>query len=111
MANDTILYQEIKQNFSINSGTSWDDDDDEKEHPTSLTSMLCSANDQPVTSVNNMKIFDDVKLNKSYDEWLELNVELRIFECKYKECIRKLDEVELLKTNYRIKYDKYKKKS
>ncbi|CAF4055772.1 unnamed protein product, partial [Rotaria magnacalcarata] len=38
--------------------------------------MLCSANDQPVTSVNNMKIFDDVKLNKSYDEWLELNVEL-----------------------------------
>ena len=45
-----------------------------------------------------------------YDDWIELDNELRSFEPKHKAYVSKLDEVESLKGKHRIEFDKYKKK-
>ncbi len=59
---------------------------------------------------NKIETFDDKELNKLYDNWLELDAEMRIFEPKRKEYVSKLDQVESLKTKYRNEFNKYNKR-
>ncbi len=61
-------------------------------------------------SSSTIETFEDKALNKLYDDWFALDAELRVFEPKHKEYVVKLDDVESLKTKYRLEYDKYKKK-
>ncbi|CAF1129042.1 unnamed protein product [Rotaria sp. Silwood1] len=106
MTNDTIFNNETEENRRINIGFSGDDDED---RPISLTSK-CSIDDQPMTVINKIEALDNKKFNLLYDNWLEFDAELRSFELKHKEYVRKLDEVELLKTKYKNEYDKHKKR-
>ncbi len=93
-----------KSHFDIvNSG------DDDEEQAISLSSSS-SMDEQQTISINKVQTFDDQKLNKLYDNWLELDGELRAFEIKHKVYVTKLDEVESLKTQYRNEFDKYQKK-
>ncbi|CAF2931046.1 unnamed protein product [Rotaria sp. Silwood2] len=103
MTDDIIFNHETEQNRRISVEFVEDDDED---HSISLTSK-CSIDDQPMDKVGGL---DDKKLNSLYDNWLELDAELRTFELKHKEYVRKLDEVELLKTKYKNEFDKYKKR-
>lgn len=65
---------------------------------------------EPANSNHKIKIFDDEKLNKLHDHWLQLDEEIRGFETKHKVYVKQLDEVEALKTQYRMEFDRYKKK-
>lgn len=107
MANDTSPINETQRNFDVDGELSGDDEEDA---PTLLTTPAYSDDDRPNIEINSMEAFDDESLNKLYDNWLELDAQLRVFEPKHKEYVRKLDEVELLKTKYRTEFDKYKKK-
>ncbi|CAF1081180.1 unnamed protein product [Rotaria sordida] len=106
MANQTIFNHENEENSRVQvlfSGA------DEEDHSISLTSK-CSTDDEPMENLNEVENFDDKKLNLLYDNWLALDAELRTFEAKHKDYVRKLDEVELLKTKYKDEFDKYKKR-
>lgn len=50
------------------------------------------------------------KFNQFYDHWLQFNDEIRIFESKHKIYVKQLDEVEALKSQYRIEFNRYKKR-
>jgi hypothetical protein len=99
MTSDTVFNHEDEENRRLTTRhfdvvhSEEDDDDDHSPSPT-----------------NSIETFDDQSLNKLYNDWLELDAELRIFEPKHKEYVGKLDEVESLKTKYRLEFDKYKKK-
>jgi hypothetical protein len=84
--------------------------DDDEEQLISLSSNSSIDDQQQIILINKNEIFNDKKLNTLYDNWLELDAELRLFETKHKIYVRKLDEVESLKTQYRNQFDKYKKK-
>jgi hypothetical protein len=71
---------------------------------------LVNSGDDDEQPVKKVEIFDDKKLNKLYDDWLQFDEELRSFEMKHKIYVTKLDEVESLKTEYRNEFNKYKKK-
>jgi len=106
MTSDGIFNNESKSNNHFDIVNSVDDDE---EQLTSLSSTS-SNEDQQIILINKVETFDDKKLNKLYNNWLELDAELRSFETKHKVYVRKLDEVESLKTQYRNEFDKYKKK-
>jgi uncharacterized coiled-coil DUF342 family protein len=83
--------------------------EDEENNLVSLSSS--SSIDDPQRILRNkIETFHDEKLNKLYDNWLELDAEIRAFEPKHKEYVSKLDEVESLKTKYRNEFNKYNKK-
>jgi hypothetical protein len=105
MTSDTIFNNETKENrhFDLINST-----DDEEQQPTSLSSSS-SIDEQQILLINNVEIFDDKKLNKLYDNWIELDAKLRSFEIKHKVYVTKLDEVETLKTQYTYEFNKYKK--
>lgn len=107
MANNTSPINETERNFDVDGELSGDDEEDA---PTLLITPAYSDDDRPNIEINSMEAFDDESLNKLYDNWLELDAQLRVFEPKHKEYVRKLDEVELLKTKHRTEFDKYKKK-
>jgi hypothetical protein len=94
----------VTSRFNMTNG-----DDDEDEQPITL-SPSSSVDDRPVKARQSMNSFDDERLNKLYDDWLALDAELRVFEPKHKEYVRKLDDVESLKAKYKTEFDKYKKK-
>ncbi|CAF1301373.1 unnamed protein product [Didymodactylos carnosus] len=52
----------------------------------------------------------DKDFNKLYDDWIQLDNQLKIFEPQHKEYVQKLDEVEELKMKYRTEFDRYMKK-
>jgi len=83
---------------------------DDEEQLISLSSNSSIDDQQEIILINKVEIFNDKKLNTLYDNCLELDAELRLFETKHKIYVRKLDEVESLKTQYRNQFDKYKKK-
>lgn len=72
--------------------------------------QLTNEIDSSPISTKSIDTIDDQSLNKLNDDWLALDAELRLFEPKHKEYVSKLDEVESLKTKYRLEFDKYKKK-
>ena len=93
--------------------------DDQNRHPTTrhfdvVHSEEDEEDHQITTDEDNntppIETFDDQSLNKLYNDWLELDGELRLFEPKHKEYVAKLDDVESLKTKYRSEFDKYEKK-
>jgi hypothetical protein len=79
-------------------------EEDDEDHQRTSDEDLSPPTKNPIET------FDDESLNKLYDDWLALDAELRLFETKHKEYVGKLDEVESLKTKYRLEFDKYKKK-
>jgi predicted nucleic acid-binding Zn-ribbon protein len=83
--------------------------DNEEDNLISL-SPSSSIDDQQIILRNKIETFDDKELNKLYDNWLELDAEMRIFEPKHKEYVTKLDQVESLKTKYRNEFNKYNKR-
>jgi hypothetical protein len=83
------------------------EEDDEEQ---SSVSPSYSTDDCPSTPINAVETFDDEKMNKLYDDWFAFDADLRTFEPKHKEYVRKLDEVESLKSKYKNEFDKYKKK-
>jgi hypothetical protein len=105
MTNNIIFNNENKQDHHFDIVNSTEDDE---EQPTSLSSSS-SIDDSQNISIDKIEIFDDKKLNKLYDNWLELDGELRAFETQHKIYVRKLDEVESLKTQYRDQFNKYQK--
>ena len=80
-----------------------EEDEQEEEEENRITSD--EDNSPPIVDT-----FEDKSLNKLYDDWFALDVELRTFEPKHKEYVSRLDDVESLKTKYRTEFDKYKKK-
>ena len=85
------------------------EEDDEDEQPISLSPTSSIPADPSVSSPIDDQ-FDDSEVKKLYDDWIDLDTELRSFEPKHKEYVRKLDEVESLKTKYKNEFIKYKKK-
>ncbi|CAF1433983.1 unnamed protein product [Adineta steineri] len=90
-------------------------DEDDEENQTRLLSSDSTDNpllssSSPPTTTTNVDTFDDKELNQLYDDWLEFDTQLRVIEPKHKEYVRRLDDVESLKTKYRLEFDKYKKK-
>lgn len=87
------------------------DDDDDDELRLSL-SVPDSTDQQSIPSTNktHREKFDDDELNKLYDDWFSLDADLRAFEPKHKDYVRKLDEVESLKSKYKSEFLKYQKK-
>lgn len=110
MTSDTLFINENKINRHFDLVNSGDDDDDDEQPILVLSPTTKSIDDEKVTLNNQIKTFDDKKLNKLYNNWLELDAELCSFETKHKIYVTKLDEVESLKTEYRNEFDKYKKK-
>jgi hypothetical protein len=102
MTSDTE-FNEHKRHFDIMNS------DDDGDHKMSLSSSS-SMEEQRTPLINKVEAFNDKKLNKLYDNWIELDAELRAFEPKHKEYVRKLDEVESMKTKYRKEFDNYKKR-
>jgi hypothetical protein len=99
--------------------TSFNNEDEINRRPTTRHFDVVHSEDdedQPITSDDDnnssstIETFEDKTLNKLFDDWFALDAELRVFEPKHKEYVVKLDEVESLKTKYRLEYDKYKKK-
>ncbi|CAF4433103.1 unnamed protein product [Rotaria sp. Silwood2] len=85
--------------------------EDDEDHPIMLLPSCSIDNRQsPLTITTKVETLDDKSFSKLIDDSLELDAELRLFEPKHKEYVGKLDEVESLKTKYRMEYDKYKKK-
>ncbi|CAF1112517.1 unnamed protein product [Rotaria sordida] len=84
--------------------------EDDEDHPMMLSSSNSIDDQQSSSTKTNVETLDDKSFSKLYDDWLELDAELRLFEPKHKEYVGKLDEVESLKAKYRMEYDKYKKK-
>lgn len=87
-------------------------EDDLSEHcrTTRHFDVVQSEEDDEENSPPLMETFEDKSLNKLYDDWLALDADLRVFEPKHKEYVRRLDDVESLKTKYRAEFDKYQKK-
>ncbi|CAF1503119.1 unnamed protein product [Didymodactylos carnosus] len=52
----------------------------------------------------------DKDFNTLYDNWIQLDNQLKVFEPQHKEYVQKLDEVEELKMKYRLDFDRYMKK-
>lgn len=95
-----------KHHFEIsNSG-----DEDEEQQPSVQTPWKNSIDNRQRIPLTKMKTFDDEKLNQLYEHWLTLDEEIRTFEMKHKIYVKQLDEVESLKIQYRIEFDRYKKK-
>ena len=88
-------------------GNSGDEDEEQQQQSKSSPSVEDS---QSTNSNHKMKRFDDEKLTKLNDHWLQLDEEIRGFETKHKVYVKQLDEVEALKTQYRMEFDRYKKK-
>lgn len=112
MTSDTVFNNEDEKNRHLPTrhfDVVQSEEEDDEEHQIRL-SPSSSTEDQLPTTTTKVETFDDKSLNKLYDDWLELDAELRIFEPKHKEYVGKLDEVESLKTKYRGEFDKYKKK-
>lgn len=63
-----------------------------------------------LTTAPEVDSINDSSVNQLYDDWLEFDAQLRVFEAKHKEYVRRLDDVESLKTKYRAEFDKYTKK-
>lgn len=113
MTPDTIFQNqnEEKQTFVVGNS----EEDDEERRSVSLSPSI-SVEDQsqpsiiPSQTVNHLETLDDKELNKLFDDSLELDAQLRSLEPKHKEYVRKLDEVESLKTKYKAEFEKYKKK-
>ena len=106
MTSDTIFINENKVHHQFDLINSGDDDD---EHPISMSSSS-SIDNQESPPIKKVETFEDEKLNKLYENWLTLDEEIRAYETKHKIYVRKLDEVESLKTEYRSEYNKYQKK-
>jgi hypothetical protein len=87
-------------------------EEDENHRPTTrhFDVVHSEEDEEDPLPTEQIETFEDKSLNKLYDDWLELDAELRLFEPKHKEYVGKLDEVESLKTKYRLEFDKYKKK-
>ncbi|CAF1116183.1 unnamed protein product [Rotaria sp. Silwood1] len=121
MTSDTVFNNEDEINRQSTAGhfdiAQLEDDED---HPMILSpSSSTDDHSSPSTTTDyhpspptttKVETFDDKSFSKLYDDWLEIDAELRLFEPKHKEYVVKLDEVESLKTKYRMEYDKYKKK-
>jgi hypothetical protein len=84
--------------------------DDDGDHKPSLSSSSSMEEQHTPPLIDKDEIFNDKNLNKLLDNWIELDTELRAFVPKHKEYVRKLDEVESLKTKYKKEFDNYKKK-
>ncbi|CAF0716651.1 unnamed protein product [Adineta steineri] len=98
---------EEKRHFDL--GNSGDEEEEEEDQPLS-SSPGNSNDDEQMIIKNKVETFEDKKLTKLYDNWLEFDAEIRAFEPKHKEYVQKLDEVESLKTIYRNQFNKYNKK-
>jgi hypothetical protein len=82
-----------------------EEDEEEQSFSPSYSTDEC-----PSTPTNVVETFEDEKMNKLYDDWFAFDADLRTFEPKHKEYVRKLDDVESLKSKYKSEFDKYKKK-
>lgn len=106
MTSDSMFNIENEENRHfdlVNPGES------EEDNLVSLSSSS-SIDDQQIILKTKIELLDDKKLNKLYDNWLELDAEIRTFEVKHKEYVRQLDQVESLKTQYRHEFNKYNKR-
>lgn len=112
MTSDTIFVTEddkngqlLTENFEVLNS------EDDEDRPTMFVPSSSTNDDNaPPPTINKTVALNDKAFSKLYDDWLELDAELRSFEPKHKEYVVKLDEVESLKTKYRMEYEKYKKK-
>lgn len=112
MASDTIRNSEEEKNLLLTKQhfdpvQSEEDDDDS---PITVSPPSTTNNTDSPTTITKVEAFDDKEFTKLYNDWLELDGELRSFEPKHKDYVGKLEEVETLKTKYRTDFDKYKKK-
>ena len=83
-------------------------DEEEQQQQSVFIPLKSSIDNRRKPPLNKTKTFDDEKLNKLYDHWLTLDEEIRTFEMKHKIYVKQLDEVESLKTQYRIEFHRYK---
>jgi hypothetical protein len=67
-------------------------------------------NHDDIIPMKKIETFENKALNQFYDDWLQFDQELRIFEMKHKIYVTKLDDVESLKKQYRNQFNKYQKK-
>ncbi|CAF2164329.1 unnamed protein product [Rotaria magnacalcarata] len=111
--------QPTTQHFDVVSSEEDDENGPTMSIPSSLTNGNGPTMSVPSSSTNEnsslppiatVETLDDKSFSNLYDDWLELDAELRSFEPKHKEYVGKLDEVESLKKKYHVEYEKYKKK-
>ena len=85
-------------------------DEEDEDHQMISSSPSSIANHHSSSTITKIKTNDNKLLKQLYDDALELGDALSSFEPEHKEYVRKLGEVESLKTKYRIKLDTYKKR-
>jgi hypothetical protein len=84
-----------------------DVDDDNRDMSVPSSNFI---GEHPSLCIVQSGSIDEQTLNRLHDDCFALDIELRSFESKHKEYVTKLDDVESLKTKYRLELDKYKKK-
>ena len=96
---DDLIDNEVQQHFEITSA-------DEEERDQLDSSSSGNENEEYLVSRSMM---NEQSLEKLYHQWISVDADLRSFESKHKDYIQKLDEVESLRTKYRLEFDRYKK--